>query len=389
MIRQAFRVVAATALVAAVLAATGHQPAAADQLSADQAAAATWQAVPVPLGTDRKIISARIRVFGPDSALMYAGTQPVICWECSTRNQIFRWNGTAWTELVVPPHAAGGTPSYAGNSPNDQWSFSNTGNDYTFAAFQWNGSSWTERTPPGVRFQTLTAEAYGADDVWIAGWDRAGGAFNAAVGHWNGTAWTFTRLPAANKNDSPETIHKISDTEIWVAGTAYPATDTFRMSAARFDGRSWSTVAMPAGDARGNQVTGTSTDLWITGTKLTGGTGPLCGITLHSTGAGFTRSDICAPGTEGGVWYTGVVKYGADWFAGLQPRWSNDKIPGGALRKWTGSAWQSIAGPYPTTTNVDEMEPIPGGGLWVVAEGLDAAGKYAGQQMWRVTGALG
>lgn len=380
MLRHMLRAAAATALTAAGLVAVHQQPA---------AAAATWQAVAVPVGEDRKISSARIKAFGPDSALMYAGTQPTICWECTTKSQIFRWDGTAWTELVVPPNAAGGKPTYAGNSPDDQWSFNASTSNYTFSAYHWDGSAWTERSPAGVKFQTMAVEVAGPGDVWISGMDRAGGDFNAAVGHWDGTAWTFTRLPAANKSDSPGSIHKVSDTEVWAVGTGYPATDTFRMGAARFNGSTWSTVAMPAEAARGNQVTGTANDLWITGTKLTNGNGPLCGITLHSTGGAFTRSDICAPGTEGGIWYTGLEKYGTDWLAGLQPRWTNDKIPGGALRKWTGSAWQSIAGPYPTTTNVEDLEAIPGGGLWVVAEGIDAAGKYVGPQAWRVSGSLG
>ncbi|MBB3093421.1 hypothetical protein FHR83_001055 [Actinoplanes campanulatus] len=383
MIRRTSRIVAAAVLLAAGLVGVVQQP----------AAAASWQAVPVPLGEYRKISSARIQVFGPDSALMYAGTEPQICFECTVRKQIFQWNGTAWTELVVPPNAAGATPSYAGSSPSDQWSFAATGNDYTFSAYHWNGSAWTDRSAPGVKFQTDAVHVVAPDDVWVAGRDRTGGGFYAAAGHWDGAAWTFARLPEASKTNSPEAVRRISDTEVWVVGTAYPAVNTFRMNAARFDGQTWTTVPMPDGAGRASVVNGAPGDLWITGTKLTGGTGPMCGITLRSTGGDFTRTDICGDpaGTDGGVWRTDVVKYGADWYAALQPRWSSDKIPGGALRRWTGSAWQGIAGPFPTTTNVEALEPIPGGGLWMVAEGRDAAGKLSltGPQVFRVTGALG
>jgi hypothetical protein len=240
--------------------------------------------------------------------------------------------------------------------------------------------------PSGVLFQVLTAEVNGPDDVWVAGMDRTGGGFATAVGHWDGLAWTFTMVPEGNKGLDPWAIHKTPEGEVWVAGRVRPTSTTDRLSVARFDGHSWSTVDFPADLAVGRLITGSSGDLWITGS--TRGR-PSCGFSLHSTGAGFTRSDVCAPATTDGVDRILPAKDGDTWYAGVRARWTTEKVPGGSLSKWTGSAWQSIPGPYPATRDVQEITAIPGGGLWVVAEGTDAAGKWLTPQLWRTTGSLG
>jgi hypothetical protein len=140
LIRRVIRAVVTASLVVAGLVAVAPQPA---------AAAATWQAVPVPLPEGRRFASATITAFGPDSALMYASSTPPICFECTYQSHIFQWDGTAWTTVTIPPNAAGGRPTYAGDSPANQWSFRSASSNFLLSAYQWNGSTWTEHSPPG------------------------------------------------------------------------------------------------------------------------------------------------------------------------------------------------------------------------------------------------
>jgi hypothetical protein len=248
-----------------------------------------------------------------------------------------RWDGTTWRRVPVPAGVSLGdalTLPLAAVSASDAWIFparwAQSGYSYSeySYALHWDGAVWQASSFP-ARLIVQDAAALGSDDGWAFGVVQTGAA--AAVpftAHYNGRTWQQVRLPVAPLAISTQ------GRGLWVIGpavaTAASAAAGQHLIAMRWNGRSWSQLAVP--------------DIAI------------------PAGQDFTGdSSLAATGSGGLWWYYQVSVTDDTWRSGLL--------------HWDGAAWHTIAVPG-AITQFDAMTQDGRGGIWLaVGVGL-AGGQY-------------
>ncbi|MER7174413.1 hypothetical protein [Streptomyces mesophilus] len=263
------------AVVAAVMAVLAVMtPAAADTSS--------WVHVPVPADVRPQAALNEAVAFGPDRA--WAVGADAVGRQAPGFPLVLRWDGAAWQrQALTGIDWQGELHSVAGTAPNAVWA---VGRDSAGAAhlLRYDGSTWREsRAPRGVRLDKVVS---GGGETWLIGgrdagqallrWDgrawrdlpvppgavyglhilapddvwAAGAATNgAAVSHWDGQAWQQTIVDGGPRA-GVGSILAVSPTEVWAGGTAGfiggPIGRPIPPLLTRFDGQTWSRVALPA-----------------------------------------------------------------------------------------------------------------------------------------------
>ncbi|MCO8273909.1 hypothetical protein M1L60_25250 [Actinoplanes sp. TRM 88003] len=349
------------------------------------AEAATWQLVTPVAPEWQKFNGGDIQVFGPDSALMQGSTNATICWECTDQRHTWQWGGTQWTDVATPPKQVP-VKAMTGTALDDRWLFGEyePATDGIYRGYHWDGRTWTDRSPAPRTFQPQAAEASARDDVWVAGDDRTTGGWQPAVARWNGQSWAITKLPSVTSSVSLAGIHRTGPREVWVVGQKHLGNATGSVYLARWDGEVWTEVQAPVGSGpygwRTTKIAGRVGDVWIAGQDPA----TKCALTLHWDGSGFTKQNICGPASSPAQTVTALTEFEGEWLLGITPSAIGSARADGALRRWTGAAWQVVTGPYARTTDVTELEPIPGGGLWMIAQGGAATGPVSNREVWRL-----
>ena len=351
------------------------------QAATTVAAAPAWQPADPPLPDYEPLHAPQIRAFSGDSAVMTAlYFEPEFCdWVCPFSYLGWRWNGTAWTSTPRPPlpmtSFIGG---YVASSPTDQWAF-DSGADGNLRTYRYNGTAWTT-TVTSLKFDPASASAAGPNNIWVAGVGQFGSVYKPSIARWNGSTWTLTALPGAITGVELTAIHVAANNEVWAIGERTRNYTDYQVYAARWNGSTWAEVTTGTAFGRATPVpavavAGTPGDIWIVGSDPVTG----CGLTLRWNGSSFARQNLCQASEV-----STIAKYGADWVIGLTPP-RTGTAPDGALRRWTGSAWQALTGPYARTTEVTHLAADPAGGaLWALAEGSDSTRPA----LWRLTGPL-
>jgi hypothetical protein len=176
------------------------------------------------------------------------------------------WDGTAWSEVVVPGAAAGPrvltAVSIAG--PNAAWAVGYDGDaakkDGAFARiYRWDGANWSVAGHPvaskagSVLYDVV---ALGANDVWAVGRIGTQGLFL----HWNGFTWTYT----ATLGDADlRSVDGAAANDVWAAGET---------AVYHFDGTSWSEKSSGPSDvvARRALAVAGPCDAWLVGSRYEG-----------------------------------------------------------------------------------------------------------------------
>ncbi|SDL30655.1 hypothetical protein [Streptomyces indicus] len=246
------------------------------------AGAASWVHVPVPAGVRPQAALAEAVALGPDRA--WAVGTDAVGRQAPGFPLILRWNGASWQREPLPGVAwQGELLSVAATAPDAVWA---VGRDTTGTGrlLRYDGTAWHEtRAPRGVALTKVVtgsgetwllgtrdgAQAvlrldgrtwrdlpappgavYGLhivapDDVWAAGVANGG----AAVSRWDGSAWQQTIVDGAPRA-GVGTILAVSPTEVWAGGTAGfiggPPGRPIPPLLMRYDGQTWSRVALPA-----------------------------------------------------------------------------------------------------------------------------------------------
>ncbi len=174
--------------------------------------------------------------------LSVAGTSPSAVWavgrDSAGASRLLRYDGTSWRESRVPRGVAGLTKVVTG--AGETWLIGSR--DGGQALLRWDGRTWRDLpVPPGIVYGL---HIVAADDVWAAGVNNG-----AAVSHWDGKAWQQTVVDGTPRA-GVGTVLVVSPTEIWAGGTGGfiggPPGRPIPPLLVRYDGQSWSRVALPA-----------------------------------------------------------------------------------------------------------------------------------------------
>ncbi|WSJ83009.1 hypothetical protein OG430_03990 [Streptomyces sp. NBC_01304] len=174
--------------------------------------------------------------------LSVAATSPTAVWavgrDSAGGSRLLRFDGKAWSESRAP-RGVYLTKVVAGGG--ESWLIGSR--DGAQVLLRWDGRGWKDLpVPPGAVYGL---HILAPDDVWAAGDSGSG----AAVSHWNGTAWQQTIVDGFPRS-AVGSVLAVSPTEVWAGGTAGfvggPVGRPIPPLLVRFDGQSWSRVAMPA-----------------------------------------------------------------------------------------------------------------------------------------------
>ena len=114
-----------------------------------------------------------------------------------------RWTGSGWETYTVGP--GGGTSgSLAAASSSSAWIVGQKGNATGTSTrdviYHWDGSSWTEvpAPNPSPTHSSLSGVAARNDsDAWAVGYFKTGAKFHPLAVHWNGSKWSQVTAPGS------------------------------------------------------------------------------------------------------------------------------------------------------------------------------------------------
>ncbi|WP_433291972.1 hypothetical protein ACQP2F_26785 [Actinoplanes sp. CA-030573] len=272
------------------------------------AAAGTWSPVPVPNAGVRFTSLQAVDGRTDTDAWAVGYVQPPTA--APTYPISLHWNGTAWTDVPVPPQGIGTTLwGVSGSAAGDAWAVGSVSTHppgyhivVSPIAMHWTGGAWNPVSVPGSGTLVGVADV-GPADAWAVG---------DTVKHWDGTAWAGVSTPNPGGAGSFTAVAARSADDVWAVGNYSPRRHVTAAFAIHFDGTAWSLVPMPAGLQVWSVTSVSPADAWAVG--------QLDPATVQDT---------------------------------VQP----------AMVHWNGTAWSVVAGP-----------PIPGNGGYLRAVSARATG---------------
>ena len=163
-----------------------------------------------------------------------------------SRGTVQRWDGTAWTDQLLPSVAPGWSlAGIGGVSAQDLWAVGR-GQPGHAVALHWDGLDWRQVPVPAPVSGTVKlcdVAALAANDVWAAGYrtapeDGVRTRQPFAV-HWDGSAWSPGELPAG-----PGQIWQLVKDGVSIWGIGYAPDSTPLV--ARMSGSAWQFLPGPA-----------------------------------------------------------------------------------------------------------------------------------------------
>lgn len=302
----------------------------------------TWTAFPVPdIKGDNNGTLEGVADISPTEAWAVGnvGTSP--------RQEIWNWNGTAWSLFPSPPFTAPGDEgllfAITPISANDIWTVGSLVTDGlgNFLFEHWDGTAWTPTTIANGGAFLVGASSDATNDVWAVGYSGFLGSDSATlVYHYDGTKWQHVASPTVGVSDELYAVAALAPNNVWAVGTSIAALhDPTLTLIEHYDGTGWSVVPSPnVGPASANQsnrlfgITAVSaTDIWAFGSYFAAdGSGNQMTLLLHWDGTSWTVAP--SPDPEMGsiledVLFAGVTTGNNVWIVGSQ----NPGTVGGAF----------------------------------------------------------
>jgi hypothetical protein len=170
----------------------------------------------------------------------------------------------------------------------------------------WDGRAWAPLGADRADRAAAATWTTGDKDVWVVG---------NGIEHWDGTTWTQQVPGGAGAASTFTSISGSFPTDIWAVGPA---------GVQRYDGKSWSPVAVPASSGALTAVWVSSLEnAWVVGAG---------GTVLESAGTAFIVLPAGPKADLTSVTGTSITDV---WVGGAD----------GTLAHWDGSAWTEITSP--------------------------------------------
>jgi len=250
---------------------------------------------------DGTAFTTRVSPFGPGGFKALGGSSGTDLWAVGDADYVGHWDGNTWTRVETGLKNLNLTGVWA-SGPNDAWVVGSFQDTGGGLTLHWDGKRWARSI--GAHFQAVWGSA--PDDVWAVG--------PRAIAHFDGKAWSFVPPPKGDAGRFPFflAVWGSGRDDVWAAG--FDEEDA-RNQVWRWDGRSWSRVAHP--EVRPERRSGEPAVLSISGTGPTNvflsGTG---NTALHWNGQAWTSLDTGLSPEAGDV-LEAVLVAGPDvWIAG-------------------------------------------------------------------------
>jgi hypothetical protein len=199
------------------------------------------------------------------------------------RTLVERWQGRGWRTVTSPDRPSGGSflNAVVARSASDAWAVGlsrSPGGPARTLIMHWDGRRWAITPSPNAGpgdNSLVSVAAASARDAWAVGYRDARGVYRSLAEHWDGDRWTVVRLPRlGGPGDGLNAVDAVASGAAWAVGGSARARGPSQPLVLRFDGRSWSSVPVPASlhsatlngvAAWGRQVA------WVVGATRSGG----------------------------------------------------------------------------------------------------------------------
>ena len=165
---------------------------------------------------------------------------------------VAHFTGTTWTATAVadPGSDEDGLSGVAAVSRGLAWAVGRhqEGEIYQPLIERWDGTEWLRVPGPRVDPSAMLKDVAtsGPDDAWAVGWRVVDGSYRTLIERWDGTAWTVVPTPALGTGDAILSgVTAVDPNDAWAVGWVTSRTGELRPVVERWDGRTWSVVALP------------------------------------------------------------------------------------------------------------------------------------------------
>jgi len=320
---------------------------------ASPALAATWTVVPTPntAGYDNRFLG--VDAIGTTDAWAVGWSRAT--WNTPTAGLAAHWDGSAWSLIGTP--AVGGDVTLDGvdgSGATNVWAVGAAG--AATLTERWDGNAWSvvaSPTPAGsIGAHLRGVKVLAADHAWAVGEytmatnPRA----RTLILHWDGVAWQQVASPNPDSvQNLLVAVDGLAANDLWAVGnvgTDGYGGDTVAGVMLRWNGSSWTQVALPGGSG---WQTGYSTrklhdiavvasnDVWAVGTAFSFSKFSFVPYFVHWNGQSWVEGTLPNPGM--GALRTVAALSGTKVYA------FGGEGSGGLFARWNGSAWSREVAP--------------------------------------------
>jgi hypothetical protein len=319
---------------------------------ASPALAATWTVAttPNPATLDNRFNG--VDVLSTSDGWAVGSSQTA--WNTPTVPLAVRWNGSTWSSVATPAvSGSAALNAVDGSASANVWAVGSAGTSPLTEL--WNGSAWgvvASPPPAGATAATLRGvKTLAANNAWAVGDYTAttSPGRRTLILRWNGTAWSHVSSP--NPDGTQNMLAAVDGTanDLWAVGnqgTDGYGGDTVAGLMLRWNGSSWSNVALPGGSGwqtgfstrkLHDLVVVASTDVWAVGTAFSFAVFSFVPYFVHWNGQTWQEGTIPNPGMGGFRTVTALSATKVYAFG--------DEGGQRVIARWNGSAWSREAAP--------------------------------------------
>jgi hypothetical protein len=179
---------------------------------------------------------------------------------------------------------------------------------------RWNGAAWSiSPSPlPSGGGELRDVDATSAGNAWAVGFTNSSNGNLTLTERWNGQAWSVVPSPTAN-DGTLEGVVALASNDVWAVGSMFSTALLWHVPfALHWDGRSWSSVAVPSPTPQGGRLFGVAA-LSPARVYAVGQAPGVPSLVLRWNGTGWAREATPATGT---VWDAAAAGPGTVWAGG-------------------------------------------------------------------------